>query len=223
MINQLHACFHCPKKGWDPIDIDYANAYAKKQWSTDVDINLMEHLEKWTGGLAGKRILDLGGGGGQYSIAFAKRGAQVTWYDVSRNYANFAIAKSQEHSVNIRFVMGYMDHAYGILQEQFDLVFNRVCWYYGFSDSGFAKTVYALTKPGGIGYISTQHASAAIYQKGPSIWLRTWLNKFFSIKIGHPYPPHNRLLQLFSQRPCEMILADYSDINHDRITFLKSK
>ena len=119
--------------------------------------HLLDQLEDWLGGLAGKRVLDLGGGPGHYTIAFARRGASVTWFDVSRNYQAMAQAKAAELLVadRVQFCLGYMDDASRALADRYDLVFNRICWNYGRSDRAFADVVYQLVRPGGCGYVDT--------------------------------------------------------------------
>lgn len=94
--------------------------------------------------------MDLGGGPGQYSVAFARRGASVTWLDVSHNYLHIAQQKAHEADVEITFVLGYMDEAPRILGKQFDLVFNRVCFCYSWNDALFVAVIYRLMRLGGI-------------------------------------------------------------------------
>lgn len=219
MINRLHALLHRPERGWDPVPPDHASTYAEHQWSVSVREALLDELDVWVGGLAGKRVLDLGGGPGQYSVAFAKRGAQVTWQDISRTYLEFAQRKALENGVCVEFSLCYMDEAPIILNAQFDLVFNWICWYYGFSDQGFAKALFALVKPGGVGYVDTTHSGWRRESLSHIARLRTWLNDGLAIKIGHPFPPHGRLARLFMRMPVEQMLIDYSTPTNDRITF----
>ena len=94
MINRFHAAFHRPERGWDPVPTSHAEDHARREWAPGVRDDLLNELERWAGGLAGKRAFDLGAGPGQHSIAFAARGADLTCYDVSR--ANDPIAHSNE-------------------------------------------------------------------------------------------------------------------------------
>jgi 2-polyprenyl-3-methyl-5-hydroxy-6-metoxy-1,4-benzoquinol methylase len=222
MINNLLARFYRPENSWDPISPEYASKYGANEW-LKVNETLLDELENWIGGFQGKRILDLGGGPGQYSIAFAKRGATVTWHDVSRTYLNIARDKAIEFGVldNIKFSLGYLDEAPLLLQEPFDLVFNRICWNYGFSDSSFADVVYRMVSPGGSGYVDVNNSEFQREQLSASPKFRTWLNSSFGIKIGHPYPPHGRLAHLFLSYPIRRLTIDYSNTNNDKILFQK--
>ncbi len=222
MINQLHALLHRPEKGWDPVPPEHAITYGEGEWQR-VDEGLLDHLDHWTGGLYGKRVLDLGGGPGQYSAAFARRGAEVTWHDVSRHYRDIAQARIRALGLaeRVRFSLGYLEEAPRLLTGNFDLVFNRICWYYGMSDAGFAGVVYRLIAPGGWAYVDTNHSSGRPDNLPLTVRLRTWLNDRFTIKIGHPYPPHGRVAHLFLRYPVARLLVDYRSAANDRILLQK--
>lgn len=221
MINHLHALFHRPERGWDPISAAYAAEYTEIQWSQGVRESLLDELERWVGGFSGKRILDLGGGPGQYSVAFAKRNANVTWHDVSLEYRKVAETKANNANVHIEFSIGYMDAADKLHREPFDLVFSRVCWNYSFSDGSFADVFFNLIKPGGVGYVDAMNSGAGDPNASWSVQIRTWLNQQFAIKVGHPMPPHGRIAKLFMKKPISKILVDYSSPLNDRVTFVK--
>jgi 2-polyprenyl-3-methyl-5-hydroxy-6-metoxy-1,4-benzoquinol methylase len=223
MINYVHAHLHRPESGWDPVPREHAIKYAAGEWQAVNIESVLDQLEQWVGGFRGKRILDLGGGPGQYSIAFAKRGGQVTWHDVSRNYQSVVQEKAQAFSVadNIRYSLGYLDEAPDLLTEPYDLVFNRICWYYAFSDRSFAKAVYKMVRPGGFCYVDTPHSGVDRDQLSTPVRFRTWLNDRLAIKIGHPFPPHGRLARLFMRFPLKRLEVDYRSSSNDRIFFEK--
>lgn len=223
MINKLHARLNRPEHGWDPVPTRHAVRYGEKEWQ-GVDETLLKDLEHWLGGISGKQILDLGGGPGQYSAAFARRGAQVTWHDVSRGYRDMAMARIGELGLagQVSYSLGYMDEAPRILARRYDLVFNRICWYYGFSDAGFAAALYDLVAPGGWAYIDTNHSGVGRAGMPPAARIRTWLNDRLALKIGHPYPPHGRVAQLFLCYPIQRMLVDYRSPTNDRILFQKA-
>jgi len=138
LINRLLSLFHRPENGWDPVPAEYAKRYGEVEWST-LNVGLVDQLERWIGGFKGKRVLDLGAGPGQYSVAFARRGAQVTWYDVSRNYQLIAQKRSAEAGVSLEFSLGYLEDAKRYVHNPFDLVFIRLAWYYCMNDLCFNK------------------------------------------------------------------------------------
>jgi SAM-dependent methyltransferase len=222
MINWLHARFHRPEKGWDPVPLEHAVKYSADEWQ-GINEALLDELEQGIGGFQRKRILDLGGGPGQYSVAFAKRGGEVTWHDVSRIYRDMAQEKAEAFAVadRIQFSLGYLDEAPDLLPEPYDFVFNRICWNYGFSDRSFAKVLYRMVRPGGFGYVDTNHSEFKREQLSASARFRAWLNDAFAIKIGHPFPPHARLARLFLGFPMKRLVVDYRSPLNDRILFEK--
>jgi len=220
LINSLHALFHRPHDGWDPVRREYAETYAARECG-NVDVALIDQLEQWIGGLRDKRVLDLGGGPGQYSVAFAQRGALVTWHDVSRNYLRIARQHADRAGIELQFSLGYLDDAGTLGDHPFDLVFNRVCWYYCKNDRSFAKLVYALIKPGGAGYIDTHPAE--VEERHGASRVAHFFNHWLAWKIGHPFPPHGRVARLFQQYPIDYMILDYTSARNDRVFFQKSR
>jgi 2-polyprenyl-3-methyl-5-hydroxy-6-metoxy-1,4-benzoquinol methylase len=222
VLNWLHSRIFRPEDGWDPVPEGYVCEYAGASWRAGADESVLNLVEKWIGNLRGKSVLDLGGGPGHYSIAFAKRGALVTWHDVSARYRRLAMDKAAQAGVEIYFSLGYMDEAPKLLAKQFDVVFNRVCWNYGWGDASFARVLYSLVKPGGVGYIDTTH-SAFKYDSLPmNARLRVWVNNLTWWKIGHTFPPRGRIARMILRGPVEQILVDYSGPFSDRVLFRKS-
>ena len=214
MINWLQQIMRRPERGWDPIPPAYADMYAKMEWGK-VDSTLVDWIAAHLGGLEGKRILDLGGGPGQYSVAFAIRGAEVVWHDVSACYQAIAKKKAAEHGVNIQFSLGYLEDAENLENNSFDLVFNRICWYYCRSDKGFAEMIFQLMRPGGYAYISSHNIIPERRWRALSPNIRYALNKRIWWKIGHPVPPHGRIAALFGAKDVSTMWVDYSSTAND--------
>ena len=223
MLNRIHSMFRRPERGWDPVSEKHVIDYARSIWEKGVDDNLLIKLEDTLGGLAGKKVLDLGGGPGHYSVALAKRGADVTWYDISTQYRQLALSKAQENDVSIVFELGYLDESRSRLKNTYDLVFCNICFYYGWSDRFLAHVIYDLVSPGGVGYIDTNNTDWAKKGRKGLDSVKTALNSHLSLKIGHPFPPPGRLLHIFSGFPVERIEADYSSPGNDKVTFVKSR
>ena len=219
MYNTIHAWLHRPEKGWDPVDAQYAERYSDHEW-THVNEALVEQLGQRIGGFAGQRILDLGGGPGQFAVAFAKRGADVTWHDVSRNYRQIAERHARESGVALTFSLGYLEDAMRFAGQPFDLVFNRICWYYGKNDRGFARLVHGLVRPGGAGYVDCNPAeSQEVHGRRKLVYL---LNNTLGLKVGHPFPPHGRIERLIRALGVESMDVDYSTGRNDRVFFRRA-
>jgi 2-polyprenyl-3-methyl-5-hydroxy-6-metoxy-1,4-benzoquinol methylase len=219
MYNTLHALLHRPEKGWDPMPGEYAEKYAAVEWGK-LNGTLIDQLEQQIDGFQGKRVLDLGGGPGQYSVAFAQRGAEVMWHDVSRNYMRIAERHAATVGVKLKFSLGYMEEAKKFIAHPFDLVFNRICWYYCRNDWEFARLIYGLVKPGGAAYIDTNNTEFADISGRKKIIY--FLSNRLAWKVGHPFPPRGRIARLLHKYPIDYMTVDYTTGRNDRIFFVKS-
>lgn len=219
MINRLHSLFHRPERGWDPIAEAYATSYANAEWQY-VDHKFLDDLEEKIGGFSGKTILDLGGGAGQYSIAFAKRRALVTWHDVSRIYMDITRKFATKEGVSVKLSIGYLEDASTFIETPFDFVFNRICWNYCMDDSKFAHLVYSLVKPGGMGYIDCMLPDFKELHGRHKLFHMLYYR--FGYKIGHPMPPHGKVGQLLHSYPMQKMILDYTSVTNDRIFFIKN-
>ena len=216
MINQLLARLYRPERGWDPVPASWAGRYADHEWTT-FDPAVVDWLETQTGSLAGKRLLDLGGGPGQYTAEFARRGAHVTWHDVSRRYREIAQARAQDLEASIEFSLGYLEDAKKFTDAPFDVVFNRICWNYSQDDRQFAELVYALVRPGGAGYVDSHHG----VHRGRLHEVLYEVNRRTGWKIGHPPPPPGRIAALLSRHPLVRLDTSRSTVDNDRVLFVK--
>jgi SAM-dependent methyltransferase len=204
---------HKPEKGWDPVPSAYAKKYAEVNYAS-LSHALIADVVAFTGDLNGQHVLDLGAGPGQYSIEFSKLGAVVTWHDISRNYLNIAKEKSAEQNVVIaHYKLDYMDNASG----QYDLIFNRVCWFYCISDRRFAETLLGCLRENGKMYLVVHNEDfrGSDYNDIPT--LTKWRSQFFAavnnytgIKIGHPHMSKARIEKLFRGLKAKSV-----EISHD--------
>ena len=220
MINWIHSKLNAVESGWDPITAKYASEYALNEWEK-LDESVLDPIEEWVGGFGGKEVLDLGGGPGQFSVAMARRGANVTWHDVSRNYQRILDQRAQ--GLPIRISLGYMEDAVRLGTSRFDVIFSRICWYYCRGDRSFSRLIYNLLRPGGIGYVDTNNSTFQYASLSNLAKFRTWLNSATFLKIGHPHPPRGRIASLMMAFPLKRIAIDYSRETNDRILFEKSE
>lgn len=223
MYNRLKAYFQQPQKGWDPVSAAYAAQYAQVNLHA-IDENLLKIFNEWCGGFKGKSLVDLGAGPGQYTLAFLERGARVTWWDVSRHYLDLAKKQIREQGLEATYVLDYMDH----LQGQYDLLFNRVCWYYCFNDTAFLKTIYEAMAPGGAACLVLHNEYRVFHNQLPwykkfALQATFYLNEWFNIKIGHVMPSTKKIHRIFGAYPFrEIQIREYG--NHaDSILVLFKK
>ncbi len=103
----------------------YYDAAVEKEWDRlanarlEFDIN-MAFLTRYI--RPGDKVLDLGGGPGRYSLAFAARGADVTLCDLSPENAAFARRKAGEQNLPLRAFAGDAREIGTLTDELFDHV-----------------------------------------------------------------------------------------------------
>jgi SAM-dependent methyltransferase len=212
---KLKSYFQRPEKGYDPVPLEYADKYADFEFKK-IDAELINKIGIFTGGFTNKSLLDLGGGPGQYSIEFAKQGATVTWHDISKNYLDIISQKSKIEEVDIKLSLGYLEGAKG----KFDILFNRICWYYCINDYKFAALIYSLVNDGGYGYIILNNENYLFTKikkeklvKKVYLSINYWFNEVFDIKFIHIHPSHKKLQKAFSKFNFSYISIERENLN----------
>lgn len=222
MFNRVKALFQNPKTGWDPIPVQYAREYSEMSYNA-IDYGIISEVEGYTNGVQNKKLIDLGAGPGQYAIEFARRGAEVTWSDISKNYMDIASEKAARESLSLNFELTYMDNAEG----NFDILFNRVCWYYCKDDERFLKKVYSLVKKGGYGYLILHDEGLLARMKDAGLLRKLFvlfsfhLNDKTGIKIGHPVPSFRKIKRMFSKYTFLNIRIEKRGVDTVHILFQK--
>lgn len=206
MLNWLHSRLHNPHRGWDPIARDYAEDYARL---ASADLSVVDTFERSIAGLASRRVADIGSGPGSYAVEFAKRGAQVTCVDISRNYLELARARLTQAGCTGEYVLGYIDHVARSARTPFDAVFSNVSWYYCMSDRSFARELLRAVVPGGVIFV---RQTTADYDTGRSLGRRLIYATYrhTGLKIGHPHPARGRIAWEFTRLDGCAVKTDYT-------------
>jgi ubiquinone/menaquinone biosynthesis C-methylase UbiE len=100
------------------------------------------------GSVKGKKILEIGCGGGQNSIAFAKQGAIATGLDLSEEQLEFAKKLAERERVNVEFIKGDMADMKGIESNNFDIVYTACAVCYAPIEKTFKEVCRVLKKNG---------------------------------------------------------------------------
>jgi 2-polyprenyl-3-methyl-5-hydroxy-6-metoxy-1,4-benzoquinol methylase len=218
VINWIHSKLHHPSTGWDPVPIEYAKQYMNAE---RVDDSLLDRIESRIGGFSGKRVLDLGGGPGRYTVAMARRGAEVTWHDVSTFYRSVVAERLEEQNLTATLSLGYLEEAKKFVHRPFDFVINSICWNYSMRDRPFARLLYRLVAPGGSAYIDSMTITLPQPDLPPRRRFYAWMYHHTRFKVGHPYPPMYRTGRLFTRFPLKYLELDYTTGSNDRIFLTK--
>jgi len=128
----------------------------------------------------------------------AEKGANVTWYDLSKNYMDFAKKKLDGNYI-VNFEIGYLDDAAKKLIQKFDIVFCNVCFLYAQNEQKFAKTIDTLVNENGMAFVCThlqgfQNEKINIFHRMLARFYR-----YTNIKIGHPYLTLQQFCTFFSK------------------------
>jgi ubiquinone/menaquinone biosynthesis C-methylase UbiE len=108
---------------------------------TEADLKLI-------GSVKGKRVLDLGCGGGQSAIAFARQGAIPTGIDFSTEQINFARRLTELEGVKAEFKVGDLADLAWLRSDSVDVVFSANAFSY-VEDLGRAfRQVHRVLKVG---------------------------------------------------------------------------
>ena len=109
------------------------------------------------GNIKGKKILEIGCGGGQCSIAFAKKGAKCIGVDISEEQLKYAKKLAQREKVNIEFRLGSFQNLSGIESQSHDIVFSAFALQYSPNLNGVFRQVYRILKKKGLFVFSLEH------------------------------------------------------------------
>lgn len=112
------------------------------------------------GPVAGRHVLELGCGGAQASIAFARQGAVVTAVDIAASEIGFARELAHEHQVTIEFHQRDMADLSPIASESQDIVFSAYAFNYVDDLLPCFREAHRVLKSGGLFVWSGAHPFA---------------------------------------------------------------
>ncbi len=116
-----------------------------------------ENKLRLLGNVRGKKILEIGCGGGQCSIAFAKQGAKCTGLDLSKAQLKHAEDLAKKNKVNIIFKLHDIQTLKGIESNSYDVVFSAFALQYVPNLTVCFKEVNRVLKKGGVFVFSFDH------------------------------------------------------------------
>jgi SAM-dependent methyltransferase len=110
------------------------------------------------GDISGKKVLELGCGGGQNCVALSRLGGHATGVDFSVAQLRYARELNDRHGTSARFVQldlqqtdlpEQLDHLGGAAGRDWDIVISSFAVEYVASFPGLLASVHALLRPGG--------------------------------------------------------------------------
>lgn len=116
-----------------------------------------ENKLKLLGNIKNKDILEIGCGGAQNSVYFAKKGAKVSAMDISKDQIEFAKNLADKHGVKIRFYVRDIKTLTPIKSSSQDIVFSAFALQYVDNLKKCFKEVNRVLKKKGLFVFSIDH------------------------------------------------------------------
>ncbi len=160
----------------DPQEIQKFNELAERWWDptgefkplheiNPLRVNFIEQqlLRTGQGSLAGKRVIDIGCGGGILTEAMRQRGALVTGVDMGERALNVAIQHAAKQSLDIEYRHTTVEEIASERPEQYDVVTCLEMLEHVPDPASVILSCAALCKPGGQFFFSTINRNPKAY------------------------------------------------------------
>jgi 2-polyprenyl-6-hydroxyphenyl methylase/3-demethylubiquinone-9 3-methyltransferase len=163
MMNAMETASQGSSTNYDPAELAKFSALAHRWWDPTSEFRPLHeinplrlgHIEKLAGGLAGKRVVDVGCGGGILAEAMAAKGAQVTGIDLSER----ALKVARLHGLEVRSAVDYRyvsaEDLAAQAPESFDVVTCMEMLEHVPDPASTVAACAKLAKPGGDVFFST--------------------------------------------------------------------
>lgn len=109
------------------------------------------------GDVSGKNILEMGCGGGQCSIAFARKGANVVGVDISERQIAYAKKLAEQAGLEVRFLKADVKNLDQISEASQDIVFSSYALQFVKELKQAFSEAYRVLKSGGVFVFSLDH------------------------------------------------------------------
>jgi len=147
----------------DPAELAKFSALAHRWWDPtsefrplhEINPLRLAHIEKLAGGLAGKRALDVGCGGGILAEAMAHQGAQVTGIDLAEKPIKVAMLHAMETNSSVQYRVVSAEAMADEAPGAFDVVTCMEMLEHVPDPASTVAACARLAKPGGWVFFST--------------------------------------------------------------------
>ncbi len=147
----------------DPAELAKFSALAHRWWDPTSEFRPLHeinplrlgHIERLAGGLAGKRVLDVGCGGGILAEAMAGRGAQVTGIDLADKPLKVAMLHRLETGSPVDYRLVSAESMAAEAPESFDVVTCMEMLEHVPRPASVVEACARLARPGGWVFFST--------------------------------------------------------------------
>jgi 2-polyprenyl-6-hydroxyphenyl methylase / 3-demethylubiquinone-9 3-methyltransferase len=152
----------------DPAELAKFSALAHRWWDPtsefkplhEINPLRLAHIERLAGGLAGKRVLDVGCGGGILAEAMAANGARVTGIDLAEKPLQVATLHQIESGSTVDYRLVSAEALATEAPGTFDVVTCMEMLEHVPDPASIVRACAQLAKPGGHVFFSTLHRNA---------------------------------------------------------------
>ena len=154
----------------DPLELQKFSELAHRWWDPNSEFRPLHEINplrlEWINAIApvaGKRVVDIGCGGGILAEAIAKKGATVTGIDLSEKALKVADLHSLESGVEVRYELISAEDLAAREAGQYDVVTCMEMLEHVPDPSAVIKACATLVKPGGHVFFSTLNRNPKSY------------------------------------------------------------
>jgi 2-polyprenyl-6-hydroxyphenyl methylase / 3-demethylubiquinone-9 3-methyltransferase len=157
-----------PNANFDPAELAKFSALAHRWWDPtsefkplhEINPLRLAHIERLAGGLAGKRVLDVGCGGGILAEAMAARGAAVTGIDLAEKPLKVAALHGIETGSQVEYRLVAAEALAAEAPASFHVVTCMEMLEHVPQPASIVAACAQLVKPGGMVFFSTINRNA---------------------------------------------------------------
>ena len=154
----------------DPLEIQKFSALAHRWWDPTSEFKPLHEINplrlEWINArvpLAGKKVIDIGCGGGILTESMAKKGADVTGIDLSEKALQVADLHSLESGVQVRYELISAEDMAAREADQYDVVTCMEMLEHVPDPAAIVQACASLVKPGGHVFFSTLNRNPKSY------------------------------------------------------------
>jgi 2-polyprenyl-6-hydroxyphenyl methylase / 3-demethylubiquinone-9 3-methyltransferase len=154
----------------DPLEIQKFSELAHRWWDPTSEFRPLHEINplrlEWINArapLAGKKVIDIGCGGGILSESMARKGAEVTGIDLSKKALKVADLHSLESGISVRYQHIAAEEMAAQEAGQYDVVTCMEMLEHVPDPAAIVKAAATLVKPGGHVFFSTINRNVKSY------------------------------------------------------------
>jgi 2-polyprenyl-6-hydroxyphenyl methylase/3-demethylubiquinone-9 3-methyltransferase len=208
----------------DPLELEKFSELAHRWWDPESEFRPLHEINPlrldWIDrciGIAGKRMLDVGCGGGILSESMAARGADVTGIDLSEKALSVARLHLLESGRNVRYVLQSAEDHARETAGQYDVVTCMEMLEHVPDPASTIRACATMVRPGGTVFFSTLN-------RNPKSWLFAIVGAEYVLRLlprgTHEYEKFIKPSELAQDaraaglREAEMMGMSYNPLTH---------